>query len=231
MMATYPAVYRDAHGEEQTDIENDGQTLRMVVRGVDFISTPFGSFDDLKPLTKGEAALSSFIFDQFGSLIAATLHIEMPVLVVNGAEVATETLSVIIDLDGVGSRRVIGNAADPRMTLTFHDKSFVSRGGWGAFEGEMLQIQRQMLPGTYMKCCFNCAYSGYDPGGNGLWGMYCHRNHKEEYLTANDKPLWFRLNAQSAEYVQEIHLCPEFERWDGETGYRDPLQLPVINKQ
>ena len=52
MMATYPAIYSDANSEENTGIENDGQTLRMVVRGVEFVSKPFGSFDDLQPVTE-----------------------------------------------------------------------------------------------------------------------------------------------------------------------------------
>ncbi len=88
---------------------------------------------------------------------------------------------------------------------------------------ELLQIQRQLPADAYMKCCFNCAFSGYNPYGNGLWGMYCHRNYKEAYVQANSKFEWISLNAVAAEYVQEIHLCPEFQRWNGKTGYRDGL--------
>jgi hypothetical protein len=39
MIARYPALFRDAHSEMVTVIENDGRTLRMVVRGVEFMGT------------------------------------------------------------------------------------------------------------------------------------------------------------------------------------------------
>ncbi len=45
MITRYPALYRDAHGEEATVIENDGKTLRMVVRGVEFTGTMFDDFE------------------------------------------------------------------------------------------------------------------------------------------------------------------------------------------
>lgn len=231
MLATYPTVYRDAHGEENTVIENDGQTLRMVVRGVEFISNPFGLFDDFKPILGVGSEISLFKFGQLGELIAATLQFDVPLPVVVRNEIVNMTLEVTIDLEGVGSRRVLGDAADPRMALAFGDHLFASRGGWGSFEGEMLQIQRQMPSDAYMKCCFNCAYSGYSPGGNEMWGMYCHRNDKEEYLAADNKPQWFRLNARAAEWVQETYLCPEFQRWNGETGYRDPFHVKPIEIQ
>jgi len=188
MMAIYPAVYRDAHGEEHTVVENDGQTLRMIVRGVEFISKPFGSFDDLRPTIEDEAELSSFTFDRYRELVAATLQFDMPLPVVIEAEIAPANLNITIDLNQAGARQVDGQDwADPRMTLTFQDHSHASRGGGGSFEGELLQIQRQLPPNAYMKCCFNCAFSGYNPSGDGLWGMFCHRNHKEAYLSAKDK--------------------------------------------
>jgi len=224
MMATYPALYRDQFGEEQTAIENDGQTLRMVVRGVEFISRPFGSFDDFEPVTQEEGVLSSFTLDSYHDLVAATLIFEVPLPLVTDADTVTATLTVHVDLEGAGSREEGDQHwADPRTNLSVGDSHYASSGGWGCFELEMLQIQRQLPSDAYMKCCFNCAFSGYSPYGNGLWGMYCHRNHKEAYVQANDKATWIRLDDAAAEHVQEIHLRPEFQRWNGETGYRDGL--------
>ena len=45
MQASYPTVYRDKFGEEVTTIYNDGQELRMIVRGVEFVSNSFHSFN------------------------------------------------------------------------------------------------------------------------------------------------------------------------------------------
>lgn len=228
-MAIYPAVYRDAHGEEQTVIENDGQTLRMAVRGVGFVSIPFGSFDDFAPVVENTADISTFRFGSFGGLIAAALSFDMPIPIVAGTAIVDGVLHITIDLEeAVGRPKDNTDWADPQMMLIFQEEAYTSRGGDGRFEGELLQIQRQLPSDIYMKCCFNCAFSGYSPYGNGLWGMYCHRNHKEAYVHANDKPEWIRLDDVAAERVQETHLCPEFEQWDGETGYRDPLQPYVI---
>ena len=231
MLALYPTIYRDAHGEEETVIENDGQTLRMVVRGAEFISPPFGSFDNFTPTSEDGVGLSQFKLNSFRELIAASPQIDIPLPIVVEDEVAPSTLKVAIDLEGFGSRRLLGDAADPQMTLIFGDHLIASRGGWGAFETELIQIQRQMPPNAYMECCFNCAFSGYSPYGNGLWGMYCHRNYKEEYVQANDKREWIRLDCHSAGTVQETYLCPEFQRWNGESGYRDPLHVRPIEIQ
>ena len=224
MQATYSAVYRDQHGEEQTIIENDGQTLRMVIRGMEFISTPFGSFDCLTAETPGEALQAGVTLDSYHDLIGATLIFDVPMSVVADAGTVPSTLTVHIDLEGAGPHEEADRDwADPRMTFSVGDKRYASSGGRGCFEMELLQIQRRLPSDAYMKCCFNCAFSGYNPYGGGLWGMYCHRNHKEEYVQANSKFEWIKLNEVAAEYVQDIHLCPEFQRWNGETGYRDGL--------
>ena len=118
------------------------------------------------------------------------------------------------------------------LTLEVKDEALKSSGkSGGFFEGEMLDIQRLMPANTYMKCCFNCAFSGCSPAGGGMWFMFCHRNHKEEYLNARGKAEWFRLNQEAAGTVQEIYLCPEFQRWNGVTGYRDRLHVKPIETQ
>jgi|GEM_PF-856181 len=231
MKAAYPTIYRDNHGEEQTVIENDGQTLRMVVRGVEFIGRSFGNFDGLTPKTQDEGTLARFTLDAHRDLVGATLIFDVPMPLVTNSGTIPSTLTVQIDLEGAGPRAEADQDwADPRITLAVSDNRYVSSGGWGCFEMELLQIQRRLPPDAYMKCCFNCAFSGYNPYGNGLWGMYCHRNYKEAYVQANNKFHWIRLNEIAAEHVQEIYLCPEFQRWDGKTGYRHPLHPPVINQ-
>lgn len=228
--ASYPAAYRDARGEEQIVIENDGQTLRMVVRGVEFISTPFGSFDGFTPMAQEEVLQAGFALNRHHNLIAATLIFEVPMSIVAGMETVPSTLTVQIDLESVGAREEADQSwADPRITLSVGDSRYTSSGGWGCFEMELLQIQRQLPPDAYIKCCFNCAFSGYNPYGNGLWGMYCHRNYKKDYVQANSKFEWIKLNEAAAEYVQELYLCPEFQRWNGETGYRDGLHVNRLN--
>ena len=231
MLAVYPTIYRDAHGEESTVIENDGQTLRMVVRGIEFISNPFGSFDMLTAQNVEAAGQAGFTLDSYADLLAGTLMFDMPLTVITDNQETTATLIVKLSLEGAGVNAADKPWADPDMILAYNGLRYVSRGGGGSFEGEMLQLQKQMPSNTYMKCCFNCAFSGYSPSGEGLWGMFCHRNHEEEYLKASDKSEWFRLNKLAAGRVQETYLCPEFQRWNGETGYRDPLHVKPIETQ
>jgi hypothetical protein len=60
MLASYPATYRDRNGEVRTTIRNDGQTLSMEVRGVDFRGT---DFDMLEPSGGDTAAIEAYLLD------------------------------------------------------------------------------------------------------------------------------------------------------------------------
>jgi hypothetical protein len=67
MIARYPALYRDALGEEKTVIENDGKKLRMIVRGVEFTGT---MFDDFEPsIIDDDPALASFRLRHFACIM------------------------------------------------------------------------------------------------------------------------------------------------------------------
>jgi hypothetical protein len=46
MLVMYPARYRDRSGEEPTSIRNDGKSLSVTIRGVEFRG---GDFDALEP--------------------------------------------------------------------------------------------------------------------------------------------------------------------------------------
>lgn len=227
MQAAYPANYRDALGEEQTVIENDGRMLRMVVRGVEFEGSDFDGFE---PIKIGPSLQCPQFVLNHNELCACTIICDIPVPVVRQGEVGIGRLHVQLELGMPAERGHISHEL-LRLELITGEETFISRRkSSGFFELELLDIQRLMPVTTYMKCCFNCTFAGYSPSGNGMWRMYCHRNHKEEYPRARGKAEWFRLNGEAAEIVQETYLCPEFERWDGKTGYRDPLHLPVINQ-
>lgn len=225
MLAVYPTVYRDAHGEEETVIENDGQTLRMVVRGVEFEGNDFDSFTPVN-----QELGSQFAFRN-GDLCGYSINCDIPVIAAGSGQEKVVALHVLLDLGEPTAEGRI-DKEDLILTLEVEREALKSSGkSGGFFELEMLDIQRLLPARTYMKCCFNCAFSGYSPGGNGMWLMFCHRNHKEEYLKANDKSEWFRLIDLAAGRVQETYLCPEFQRWNGETGYRDPLHVKPIEIQ
>ena len=86
---TCPAVYRDENGEIVTSIRNDGSTLSMSIRGVEFHGSdlvglePAGQEDD--------ARLSSFRLRD-GCLCSCVIETEIPIpLVVDGVTVHERT--------------------------------------------------------------------------------------------------------------------------------------------
>ena len=75
MSAQYPAKYRDCFGEEITTIENDGKTLRMVLRGIMFHGSYFHA---LMPFVHTD----KFQLDSDGNLWNCILDCDIAVQVV-----------------------------------------------------------------------------------------------------------------------------------------------------
>jgi hypothetical protein len=95
MIAHYPGLYWDTHGEEATVIENDGKTLRMVVRGAEFTGT---EFDDFEPsVARDDPALASFTLDR-GSLCSYVLECDMPLPGLSGNEILDGSLHMRLEL-------------------------------------------------------------------------------------------------------------------------------------
>jgi hypothetical protein len=61
----------------------------------------------------------------------------------------------------------------------------------------------------------------YSPYGHGLFGgLACFRGNKAGYRAVTGKDDLFAVWDTMTEFVQETHLCPEFERRVPGTGYR-----------
>ena len=212
-MWTYPALFRDRHGEEATTIENDGKLLRMVVRGIEFVGS---SFDLLRPECGPEAAKLAYFELERGVLTACVFEWRMVTVVQHGEKRHAE-LSGWIEL---GSPKPGLGGVDVRLTLMHEGIVYSSSGIAGDFEGELIGIQRQLPAGVYMKTCINCAYSDYSPYGQQTFGdMMCFRNMKAQYSRVASKHDFLQLGPPK-EDVQETYVCPEFERRQPGTGYR-----------
>ena len=75
--------------------------------------------------------------------------------------------------------------------------------------------------GGHLRACVCCAFSDYSPYGHGLFGgMACFRDVKEAYRRVSTKQALFELWPRLSGYVQETHLCPEFELRRPGAGYR-----------
>ena len=217
MSAAYPTRYRDRHGEVVTQLHNDGQTLSMVVRGVEFRGR---DFDGLEPTPSTDpAALSPFTL-QHGDLCACTLDFEMPLPVVIDQQIQEGTLTVHLELGeptpkGGIDREILS------LTLNVGGRVYRSPGTSGWFEDELLELQRRLPEGAHLKACITCAFSDYSPYGHGLFGgLACFRGNKPAYQSIQGKADLFRVWDTLTGFVQETYLCPEFERRTPGTGYR-----------
>lgn len=216
-ITTYPARYKDRFGEEQTTIENDGETLTMVVRGVQFEGNAFDDFEPRHPQESGQ--LSTFSLS-LGNLCSCVIEADIPIPIETPDGIVDGVLTCEIEL---GEPSPTGQFDREQLTLHLEvgGHSFSSHGTSGWFEDEMLDLQRQLSPSMLMKACINCAFSDYSPYGHGFFGgLACFRGNKEGYRAVTSKHDLFALWHSLTEFVQETHLCPAFERRVPGTGYR-----------
>ncbi|QEL17834.1 DUF6304 family protein [Limnoglobus roseus] len=217
MTVIYPARYTDRFGTETTAITNDTETLAMVVRGVRFHGNDFDGFEPLGVTDPAQLATFTLLH---GSLCFCTLEADIPIPVVT----PTGTVDGLLTFELVlGEPLPTGQMDRERLALrlTFGGQTHASDGTSGWFEDEMLDVQRKLPPGTFLKACINCAFSDYSPCGHGLFGgLACFRDNKTGYRAVTGKDALFVVWDTMNEFVQETHLCSEFERRVPGTGYR-----------
>lgn len=217
MNVSYPTKYRDKFGEETTTIYNDGKTLRMNLRGVEFV----GRFlDDWEPSNQIDIENTAYFSLHHNELYSYSMRFEIPVPVTAKTQTIPATLRVDLELGEPNAKGGV-DYEKLQIQLAFNDKTYVSSENQGWFDDALNEIQTQLPEGTFVKCCHSCAYSEYSPAGYGLFGgLACFRNCKQEYLALKGKMAYFALADKMAEFVQETHLCPEFEKRTSGTGYR-----------
>lgn len=217
MQASYPAVYRDRSGEERATIENDGRVLRLAVRGIEFT----GNFwDDWAPPadTPPERLAPFTLWD--GTLVDYALDCELPLPVVQAETESPGVLRVHFEMESPESECP---AAECRLMLRLDwaGGAYASSGRSADFESALDEIQAALPPPAYLKACVTCAFSDYYPGGLPLFAaLACFRGNKAAYRRVKNRWDLFRIWDTRTEQVQEIHLCPEYERRVPGTGYR-----------
>lgn len=212
----YPTIYRDKFGEETTTIDNDGRELRMIVRGVEFRGT---DFDGLQPTGTQDISEPTCFTLQNGDLCSCVIDCQIPVQI-SEAQTTEGILEVHLEL---GDPEPTGGIDREYLLLKLRlgQRCHVSSGGSGWFEDELLDMQKQLPEGVFIKTCINCAFSDYSPLGHGLFGnLACFRDNKEGYRSVRTKADIFRVWKTMTEYVQETYICPEFEKRQPDTGYR-----------
>lgn len=212
-----PAKYTDAKGEVQTSISNDGETLRINIRGVEFTGTDFDSLQPADDATPDQLGLVSL---NVGRLCSCQIECELPIPVYGNGQELTGKLTIVLQL-GDPAPNGGRDRQELLLCLEVNEQSFAGSGISGWFEDELIEIQDQLPGDTYIRACINCLYSDYSPYGHGLFGcMMCFRNLKQEYLKIQSKDEFWSVHDRFDRMVQETYLCPEFKRRILGTGYR-----------
>ncbi|MFN8372886.1 MAG: DUF6304 family protein [Anaerolineae bacterium] len=201
MVTRYPTIYRDKYGEERIVIESTGTSLRTMIRGVEFTGK---MFDDFMPVIAEIAKLQPFTFDM-GYLTEFNLVSEIPILVVVDGVPQQVTLQFNFEL-GLRKEEIV-------LELTYDNHLFKATDVQGFIDTVLYDISKQLPKNTYLKICWFCAFSEFNPAGFGAFGgLACFRDNKDGIRKAKTKIELFRVWDTLTEYVQETHLCPEFEK-------------------
>lgn len=200
----------------------------MVLRGVKFTGNNFHWFEPLYHATELEPnQFSPFL----GALCAYTLDCEIPVSIAEESKTYQESLCIHVGYGkpvegtpGTEAHRKDGTIIrDSRqidhevlqLSIRFRDICFETSGKnmYSSFDEQLTELRDLLPKNVYLKTCWNCAYSDYHPVGSGLFGgLACFRNNKEEYHSVRSKRDMMSIWGKRAEFVQEIHLCSEFEK-------------------
>jgi len=214
-LVRYDGTYSDARGCEAIALTNDGTTLRVAIRGVEFSGC---DFDGLSPADSSKE-LAGFTL-RGGELCACSFAFDIPIPVIAEEAEMAGKLHVELELGAPAPNGGL-DREQLKLTLEYGEHRVVSPGNSGWFEDELVHIQRQLPEHAFMKACINCLFSDYSPYGHGLFGgMMCFRNIKIDYLQVKSKRDLLWLQGRQDRMVQETYLCPEFARRVPGTGYR-----------
>jgi hypothetical protein len=171
-------------------------TIRSAeVSGVDF--------DALEPAARSEA----LSLNSAGELDDCILTLRVPVTV---HPAGTSYLELAMELRH--------GAAAPRTTATL----VINNERVTHTQAEILEVVLGALiepakPRRW-ECCLTCGLSDYSPAGQGLMGMRCHRDSRDQYLAVTSKADYWDVPV--TELVPEFYRCEVYEPRSPGTGYR-----------
>jgi hypothetical protein len=209
MTLEYPTEYKDRRGTEFSKFITDGESMKIVLRGIEFV----GHFWELTPIAKqAENAKLLFDLNEKGELIGIMDYSI-------GANPPAYSLKVQVPIKIVTHER---NEIDAKIDFRInpHKIDFIINGKQHEFEKPNFEYglshkYTSSLKISHIKCCINCKYGEYSPYGNEEYGdMMCFKSCKEAWLKVGYQGLkesgnWEKLNSRTR--TQEAYWCSEFE--------------------
>ncbi|WP_261719814.1 DUF6304 family protein [Streptomyces sp. FZ201] len=212
-LTRWPGRYTDRHGSQEIVFESDGRELiRTTIRGVRFE----GDTMDGLGAVGGEPPEPMLVLRD-GDLWSCLLEWELP---------------LPVDVAGRGERTASLHCAlnlwypeeSEHLTLTLRLGGHELSATHPDFETALREIASALPDGTRLRACVSCAWSDYHPAGNGMMaGLACFRDVKDLYRRCDGKHGRhgiFTYWPLRTGFVQETHLCDEFEHRAPDHGYR-----------
>ena len=196
--------YKDKNGTVNTNLEIDGHRLNVQLRGIELEGLDFESFES-------KEKNSIFNYSDFGDLTNFSMEFVLPMSVL--------ALPSNTRVEQLSCKIVAKNKAETKIDL----KLITSKDSWEVknkrdFEYALIDLQKLLPKGDFLKSCLSCRYSHYHPVGNGIFGsLHCFSLLQEEALKISDKfelmNLWTdeAVENELIFNVQETHLCDRFE--------------------
>ncbi len=197
----YPSTRRSPPGQS-------GYDFRTEIRGTGF----WGSeLDCLEPVSVAAAEANGF---PTGYLTDCILGGDLPFQFEIDGRPVTGTVTFRIDLTSL-ARPAAFDPKNLRLSTAVTGETVEVLDDW--FETGIAKLEAALPDRVRLRCCLNCLYSDYWPGGHGIMGMNCHRGAKAQYLAVTSKREY--LTVPVTEHVPETHVCPEYTRRIKSTGY------------
>lgn len=234
MIRTYLVKYEDKFGIETTTIVNDGKTMKLTLRGAEFIGYNFHSF---RMTSVVEESMKNDFNLFVGDLCGYSMNCQIPLEIVSENNETASFLQVYIEYGEPVNGRTKFHRSDGtefdvdqqinvevlRLEIEYQGQTYTSKGKnqSNSFDEQLVELRDSLPSDVYLKTCWNCAFADYHPAGSGIFGgLACFRNTKKEYSQVTNKRELMHLWSSRAEDVQEVHLCPEFDkRQPGNGGF------------
>ncbi|MEM1180171.1 MAG: DUF6304 family protein [Acidobacteriota bacterium] len=207
-----PGIYRDERGSETIVFETDGTFLETTIRSVTFEGDDFDSLESEEE--------SEFFSYWKGTLCRCKFILEIPVRLATPDGMRRSVLMATIELGAPGPR---GGLDDERIQVSWIESEFSieSPGHSGWFEDELLSLINSLPEGFAMQACITCGLSDYSPYGHGSFGsLACFRDAASDYRDVDSKEGIFAVWDRLTDFVQETHLCDQYELRPKGRGYR-----------
>jgi hypothetical protein len=205
----FPATYKDNAGTEQIHFETDGASMEVTIRGNRFTGE---NFDELLSIDAPGRMGQGMTSDRFGYITNCIFDIAIPIRIQQQAMEKLATLSFRLYLQQQQLTRYdqLAFSIDGHTRIDFPE----SKGDF-IMENILPAVKKALPENIHLLCCFYCAFSNYNPYGNGDFGaMRCYKLMKEEVLSIANKSDLMNLGTLHANRIrltQETWHCSEFQ--------------------